>query len=111
MVHLHFSSQELLIQQLQDELNFYRDGDNSTSDVPPVAGGATLDNKRLQNKLRAAVKQIRQLAQEKQQLIQVGNRQRAELLNAGKYGDGRGDGKIVGDGQEFSSCHFYAGHK
>ena len=80
---IFFNFKELLIQQLQDELKFYRKEDTSISDIPVGHGGA-VDNRQLQNKLRAAVKQISRLAHDKQQLIHVGNRLRAELLNAGK---------------------------
>ena len=49
----------------------------------PVSAPSINQNK-LVEKLQLAVKQIKQLAKDKQQLIQVGNRLRAELLQAGR---------------------------
>ena len=46
-----------------------------------VTTNATIEQ--LQHKLKAAAKHIAQLAKEKQQLIEMGNRLRAELKKAG----------------------------
>ncbi|XP_063817311.1 coiled-coil domain-containing protein 57 isoform X2 [Pseudophryne corroboree] len=47
-----------------------------------TSGGVPADPYILQNKLKEAVKKISQLSQEKQQLIDIGNRLRAELASA-----------------------------
>ena len=74
---------ELLIQQLQDEILNLRKGavQNLTADT-----SATNDNspvQELKNKLKLAAKHIAQLARERQQLIEMGNKLRAELNKAG----------------------------
>lgn len=74
---------ELLIQQLQDEILNLRKGamQNLTADT-----SATNDNsavQELKNKLKLAAKHIAQLARERQQLIEMGNKLRSELNKAG----------------------------
>ena len=88
--------QEILIQQLQDEIAQLRDqlktstsgnsatpldiqGSNNNKLPVPVPGTEVKVIHELHSKLRQAAKQITQLAKEKQQLIEMGNRLRAEL--------------------------------
>jgi hypothetical protein len=71
--------QELVIQQLQDEILNIKKGGNQSN-------GVTNDNEviwELKNKLKLAAKHIAQLAKERQQLIEMGNKMRAELNKAG----------------------------
>ena len=74
-----FGHQELLIQQLQDQITDLRQRHL------PDSGDASADPSELKQKLRQAALFIQQLAREKQQLIEVGNRLRAELVKAGEW--------------------------
>ena len=92
--------QELMIQQLEDEIRHLREQQRGSTAVDPatlvqpltqttsLGGVLTKDRNmlvaQLQDKLRQAAKFISQLAREKQQLIEVGNRLRAELLRNGE---------------------------
>ena len=76
----------MVIQQLQDEIARWK---QQASHVIPSglmtkqsSSNAHVDE--LQEKLRSAAKHIAQLAKERQQLIEMGNRLRAELKKAGK---------------------------
>ena len=80
--------QEIVIQQLQDEANRLRQqlrqrGEESSAfermRVDVRADSQTSVVVELQRKLRSAVKDIQQLATDKQQLIELGNRLRADL--------------------------------
>ena len=80
----------MVIQQLEDEIERLRKqqkGEGTMSDQlmmnEPVRGGSSAAITQLQNKLKQAAKHISQLAKEKQQLIEVGNRLRAELNKHG----------------------------
>lgn len=84
--------QELVIQQLQDEILNIRKGGNQGSGTKGSNQGSgtndavTNDNaaiQELKNKLKLAAKHIAQLARERQQLIEMGNKMRAELNKAG----------------------------
>ncbi len=84
--------QELVIQQLEDEIERlykHHKGEGIMTDQltisQPITGGSNAAVTQLQNKLKQAAKHIRQLAKEKQQLIEVGNRLRAELNKNGKW--------------------------
>jgi hypothetical protein len=86
--------QELLIQQLQDELARVRrqlvkqhddkraadSSSSAVSDGPLITGDA--DELRIE--LNKAIKQIARLSQEKQTLIDLGNRLRAQLIQNGR---------------------------
>ncbi|XP_013420877.1 coiled-coil domain-containing protein 57 [Lingula anatina] len=85
---INYGGQELMIQQLEDEIKRLQNKLAGRPDpmIPdqPIRGpaeGATVDQ--LRSKLKQAAKHITQLAKEKQQLIEVGNRQRAILMNHG----------------------------
>lgn len=76
-------TQELVIQQLQDEIShLYQQHDHlyGPDKVKDAAPGDS-DGGR---KLKAALHHIRQLTREKQQLIDLGNRMRAELNKHGE---------------------------
>jgi len=85
--YISFVTKELVIQQLQDEISqLCRRQSNKTSDADlerpsRLNGGVALDPVigQLKEKLRLAAKYISQLAKEKQLLIDMGNRLRAEL--------------------------------
>lgn len=88
---VNFGAQELLIQQLQDEImNLKQHGADfpSGSDTGdpngPGSGGSQV--RALQQKLKNAAKKIVELAKEKQQLLEMGNKLRAELKKAGVDG-------------------------
>ncbi|XP_060556177.1 coiled-coil domain-containing protein 57-like [Ruditapes philippinarum] len=84
---INFGAQELLIQQLQDEImslkkqgaefmsNEHDDGRHGQNKGSQVQA--------LQQKLRNAARKIMELAKEKQQLIEMGNKLRSELKNSG----------------------------
>lgn len=82
---VNFGAQELMIQQLEDELSRLR------QQAPEPEGSVNLSQEGhskgsaadLHNKLKIAAKHIAQLAKEKQQLIEMGNRLRADLKKAG----------------------------
>ncbi|XP_071106451.1 coiled-coil domain-containing protein 57-like isoform X1 [Haliotis cracherodii] len=82
---VNFGAQELVIQQLQDEiLRLKQKGSGITSTMDTMGimedrQGETTQVSELRAKLKQAVKHISQLAKEKQQLIEIGNRLRAEL--------------------------------
>ncbi|XP_046573024.1 coiled-coil domain-containing protein 57-like isoform X2 [Haliotis rubra] len=81
---VNFGAQELVIQQLQDEiLRLKQKGSGITSTMDSIGmedrQGETTQVSELRAKLKQAVKHISQLAKEKQQLIEIGNRLRAEL--------------------------------
>ncbi|XP_067671855.1 coiled-coil domain-containing protein 57-like isoform X2 [Haliotis asinina] len=81
---VNFGAQELVIQQLQDEiLRLKQKGSGMTSTMDSIGmedrQGETTQVSELRSKLKQAVKHISQLAKEKQQLIEIGNRLRAEL--------------------------------
>ena len=59
------------------------DIENSTAGGQQIINGGKYNSSMLMSKLQLAVKQIKQLALEKQQLIEVGNRLRAELNKNG----------------------------
>ena len=80
-----------MIQQLQDEIMGLRQGSSSAvqsglgPSVPPGKPGDTNSTvNELQQKLKTAAKHIAQLARERQQLIEMGNKLRADMKNAGK---------------------------
>ena len=79
--------QELLIQQLQDEIKSLRDQGSDLGGGGDLGGGqgvttnATIQN--LQQKLKNAARKITELAKERQQLIEMGNKLRSELKKAG----------------------------
>ena len=81
--------QELLIQQLQDEIKSLRDQGSDLGGGGDLGGGqgvttnATIQN--LQQKLKNAARKITELAKERQQLIEMGNKLRSELKKAGKF--------------------------
>ncbi|XP_033742493.1 coiled-coil domain-containing protein 57-like isoform X2 [Pecten maximus] len=82
---VNFGAQELMIQQLEDEISRLRQQApelEGSVDLGPKGHikGSTAD---LQHKLKVAAKHIAQLAKEKQQLIEMGNRLRADLKKAG----------------------------
>ena len=84
--------QELFIQQLQDEIRHMqlqmKGADHMTLDQPIRDDSGQNQGQavgQLQHKLRMAAKHISQLAKEKQQLIEVGNRLRAALKKNGIY--------------------------
>ena len=90
MLHPLFIGQELVIQQLQDEIMGLRQGSSSVvqpglgPSVPLGKPGDTSSTvKELQQKLKTAAKHIAQLARERQQLIEMGNKLRADMKNAG----------------------------
>ena len=82
-----------MIQQLEDELLRARSKQALLGDAIPSAlevgrGQGLTTNaaiEELQQKLRNAARQIAQLAKEKQQLIEMGNRLRAQLKEAGNF--------------------------
>ena len=80
--------QELLIQQLQDEIRSLRQQGADFSGGADLSGaqGTTTNTaiQSLQQKLKHAAKKITELAKERQQLIEMGNKLRAELKRAGK---------------------------
>ncbi|XP_022315255.2 coiled-coil domain-containing protein 57-like [Crassostrea virginica] len=80
---LNFGAQELLIQQLQDEILNLRKGavQNLTADTSSTNDNSPVQE--LKNKLKLAAKHIAQLARERQQLIEMGNKLRSELNKAG----------------------------
>ncbi|XP_064617501.1 coiled-coil domain-containing protein 57-like [Liolophura sinensis] len=83
---INFGAQELVIQQLEDEIHRLRKQSHVTSSEPIRSGQGQTTNatlEQLQTKLKSAAKHIAQLARDKQHLIEIGNRQRAELLKAG----------------------------
>ncbi|XP_060080442.1 coiled-coil domain-containing protein 57-like [Ylistrum balloti] len=82
---VNFGAQELMIQQLEDEISRLRQQapeQEGSVDLGPQghAKGSVED---LKHKLKGAAKHIAQLAKEKQQLIEMGNRLRADLKKAG----------------------------
>ncbi|CAH1794612.1 unnamed protein product [Owenia fusiformis] len=82
---VNYGAQELMIQQLQDEITRQRSQimgqkQANMTYIPEKDKSAV---QQLQLKLGAAVKQIGQLAREKQQLTELGNRLRAQLNKAG----------------------------
>ncbi|XP_041363903.1 coiled-coil domain-containing protein 57-like [Gigantopelta aegis] len=85
----NFGAQELMIQQLEDELLRFRTKPTLLGDCVPTevnrGQGLTTNAaiEELQHKLRNAARQIAQLARDKQQLIEMGNRLRAQLKEAG----------------------------
>lgn len=89
-----FNPQAEIIKQLQDEIHRLRKQPTTgaqTSDkdfLDPVSLNRPSISQmaRLQNKLHEAARRISRMSQEKEQLIQMGNRLRAELA---KYTDGR----------------------
>lgn len=56
-----------------------------TSSGPIRKQSSNVQVEELQEKLKSAAKHIAQLAKERQQLIEMGNRLRAELKKAGMY--------------------------
>ena len=75
-----------MIQQLQDEiLSLKQHGaEFSGSEVGATAGAAATPQVRsLQQKLKNAAKKITELSKERQQLIEMGNKLRAEIKKAG----------------------------
>ncbi|KAK3090504.1 hypothetical protein FSP39_012356 [Pinctada imbricata] len=79
---LNFGAQELVIQQLQDEIMSLRQGGlPSASLSKPQDTNSTV--RELQQKLKTAARHIAQLAKERQQLIEMGNRLRADMKKAG----------------------------
>lgn len=84
---INFGAQELLIQQLQDEIRGLRQQGSDVSAGADLNGGqgvttnATIQT--LQHKLKNAARKIAELAKERQQLIEMGNKLRAELQRAG----------------------------
>ena len=78
----------MLIQQLQDEImSLKKQGAEFMSSSDPDDGkqghGKGTRVQVLQQKLKNAAKKIVELAKEKQQLIEMGNKLRAELKNSG----------------------------
>lgn len=85
---INYGAQELLIQQLQDEImNLKNHGADFTTSLNQGDEGQGQNKgsqvQALQQKLRNAAKKITELAKEKQQLIEMGNKLRAELKKAG----------------------------
>ncbi|XP_074647544.1 coiled-coil domain-containing protein 57-like [Tubulanus polymorphus] len=81
---INFGAQELVIQQLEDELSRLRHRHGLHSAAAGGSGTAAQNTVvQLQDKLRSAAKHIHQLAKEKQQLIEISNRMRSELVRAG----------------------------
>lgn len=89
-----------MIQQLQDEILHLRQpasgiegliGQGETSGGRGMTTNATIEH--LQTKLRSAAKHITQLAREKQQLIELGNRLRAEMSGRNSTTSSRRDGR------------------
>ncbi|XP_076459611.1 coiled-coil domain-containing protein 57-like [Babylonia areolata] len=87
---VNYGAQELVIQQLQDELNSLRQrGVSAGFNLPDGKGGAggigTDSAPALRAKLQQAAKHIAQLVKEKQQLLELSNKLRAELKHAGLH--------------------------
>ncbi|KAL3877357.1 hypothetical protein ACJMK2_035079 [Sinanodonta woodiana] len=85
---INFGAEELVIQQLQDEILKLRQQSESIFPTDLKSGhGATTNETihNLQTKLKAAAKKITELAKERQQLIEIGNKLRAELKKAGVF--------------------------
>lgn len=82
---VNFGAQELVIQQLQDEISrLKQQGSHVTTSGPmKKQSSSNVHVEELQEKLKSAAKHIAQLAKERQQLIEMGNRLRAELKKAG----------------------------
>ncbi|XP_062605506.1 coiled-coil domain-containing protein 57-like [Saccostrea cucullata] len=80
---LNFGAQELVIQQLQDEILNLRKGVIQASTTESATTGNSAVVQELKNKLKLAAKHIAQLAKERQQLIEMGNKLRAELNKEG----------------------------
>ncbi|XP_063445953.1 coiled-coil domain-containing protein 57-like [Mytilus trossulus] len=81
---VNFGAQELVIQQLQDEMSrLKQQASHVTSSGPIRKQSSNVQVEELQEKLKSAAKHIAQLAKERQQLIEMGNRLRAELKKAG----------------------------
>ncbi|XP_070579694.1 coiled-coil domain-containing protein 57-like [Ptychodera flava] len=77
------SSQNALVRQLQEEVQYLRNQLNSTSRQPVmgdtmIGGGDSMAS--MQAKLRTAARHITQLAKERQHLIELGNKLRSELI-------------------------------
>lgn len=89
-----FNPEAAVIRQLQDEISRLRKqftsgiqaSDKDFLDPVSLAQPPTSDLARLHGKLKVAARRISRLSQEKEQLIQMGNRLRAELA---KYTGGR----------------------
>jgi len=84
---INFGAQELMIQQLQDEiLSLKQQGAefSAPSSAGSDSGPPSNQVRALQSKLRNAARKITELAREKQLLIEMGNKLRAELKQAGK---------------------------
>ncbi|KAJ8319441.1 hypothetical protein KUTeg_004532 [Tegillarca granosa] len=83
---LNFGAQELVIQQLQDEIMRLKQAGHVT-ESEPIRKSKGFDSntnvENLQQKLKSAAKHIAQLAKERQQLIEICNRLRADLKKAG----------------------------
>lgn len=75
--------QELVIQQLQDEILNLRKGATNALTADIAATNNSSPVQELKSKLKLAAKHIAQLAKERQQLIEMGNKLRAELNKAG----------------------------
>ncbi|KAL8592659.1 hypothetical protein ACOMHN_037599 [Nucella lapillus] len=84
---VNFGAQELVIQQLQDELSSLRDRGAGVGFDPSGKGGPGGTGSdlapALRLKLHHAAKHIAQLVREKQQLLELSNKLRAELKQAG----------------------------
>lgn len=80
---LNFGAQELVIQQLQDEILNLRKGATNALTADIAATNNSSPVQELKSKLKLAAKHIAQLAKERQQLIEMGNKLRAELNKAG----------------------------
>ena len=82
---INYGAQELMIQQLQDEIKHLRGVGGDLSVGSDNSKPANVQVKNLQQKLKGAAQKITELAKERQQLIEIGNKLRAELKLAGKY--------------------------
>ncbi|XP_070187035.1 coiled-coil domain-containing protein 57-like isoform X2 [Littorina saxatilis] len=81
---VNFGAQELVIQQLQEELKSSRQRAASAGFEPHEAAGTSSDSpSEHKAKLRQAAQLITQLVREKQQLLELSNKLRAELKLAG----------------------------
>ncbi|CAC5378969.1 unnamed protein product [Mytilus coruscus] len=81
---VNFGAQELVIQQLQDEMSRLKQQASHVSSSGPIRKqSSNVQVEELHEKLKSAAKHIAQLAKERQQLIEMGNRLRAELKKAG----------------------------
>jgi len=84
--------QELMIQQLQDELRRVRRHHHGNSDRNDPTDSAAFigdDVDQLREQLHTAIRRVAQLTKDKEVLIELGNRLRAQLIHHGQYHRGQ----------------------